>query len=140
MKKREVYEDRYTTYWRESNDDTVFIKYTPELEITLPIAKDLVRSRLEYTKNQPHYTIIDFTNVLKVEKAARDYMNNPEFGLKNIIGGAFVSNSIIGVLFINLYLKINKPYVPAKFFQTREEAINYIQDLRQSNSIKTNES
>ena len=120
----------YTTYWMEDDDAIVFIKYSPKLNITTTVAKELLKSRLDYTNNKKHYTVIDFTNVLKVEKEARDYMNEEEHGLKNILAGAFLSNSIVGIFFINLYLKINKPKIPAKFFNTKEDAIRWLKQIQ----------
>lgn len=130
MAQRNHKELLFTSYWLEEDEDIIFIKYAPKLEITLKVAEELVQSRLEYTKNKKHYTIIDFTNVLKVDRDARDYMNQEEHGLKNILAGAFLSNSIVGIFFINLYLKINKPKVPAKFFKTKTEAVKWIQQIK----------
>ncbi len=130
MAKSNYKEYPYTSYWKEEDETIVFIKYALKLEITLDVAKELVRTRLEYTKHKQHYTVIDFTNVLKVDKEARAYMNEEEHGLKNIIAGAFLSNSIIGIFFINLYLKINKPKVPAKFFQNKQDAIMWLQQIK----------
>lgn len=120
----------YTTYWLEEAKEIVFIKYSPQLHITIEVAQALVKSRLEYTGNAPHYTVIDFTNVLKVDKAAREYMNDAKYGLKNIKGGAFLSNSIIGTFFINLYLKIDKPKIPARFFTNKADAVKWLQELK----------
>lgn len=130
MPVRNYKELQNTTYWVEANDAIVFIKYAPQLHITLAVAKDLVKSRLAYTHNKPHYTIIDFTNVVKVDRNARDYMNDAEYGLKNIIAGAFLSNSIVGVFFINLYLKINKPGVPARFFNSKTDAVKWLEQIQ----------
>ncbi|HRD40353.1 MAG TPA: hypothetical protein PLC65_17120 [Bacteroidia bacterium] len=130
MAVRNYKELRYTSYWQEEEEAIIFIKYAPKLAITLPIAKELVKTRLEYTHHKKHYTVIDFTNVLRVEKEARDYMNEEEHGLKNILAGAFLSNSIVGIFFINLYLKINKPKVPAKFFTSKAEAVKWLQQIK----------
>lgn len=130
MAPRNYKEFPFTSYWQEEDEDLIFIKYAPKLEITLKVAKELVRTRLEYTKNKPHYTIIDFTHVLKVDKDAREYMNQEENGLKNIVAGAFLSNSIVGIFFINLYLKINKPKVPAKFFKTKSDAVKWLLQIK----------
>jgi hypothetical protein len=74
--------------------------------------------------------LIDFSNLKSATKEARDYMNDPEGGLKGLVGGAFLSNSIVATVFINLYLKINKPVIPAKFFTKKAEALNWLNELR----------
>jgi hypothetical protein len=130
MEKRNYREYKTTSFWKEKDDDLIFFKYSPQLEINIDVAKEIVNSRLEYSENKPVYTLIDFTNVKSTTKEARDFMNSPEGGLKGILGGAFLSNSVVATLFINLYLKISKPVVPAHFFTDREEAINWLKKLK----------
>lgn len=111
-------------------NDIIFFKYKPKIEIDINIARELVKSRLDYTDGQSVYTLIDFTNVKSVTKEARDYMNNPEGGLKGILGGAFLSNSVVATLFVNLYLKVSNPSVPAKFFTSSADAITWLKKIK----------
>lgn len=112
------------------DDEVLFATYVPHLEIDMAIARELVRDRVEFTGGRPHYVLIDFTNVKSVTKEARDYMNSPEGGLKNILGGAFLSNNVVATLFINLYLKINNPDVPARFFTNKDEAVKWLTRIK----------
>lgn len=111
-------------------NDIIFFKYKPSIEIDINTAKDLVRDRLDYTDGQSVYTLIDFTNVKSVTKEARDYMNSPDGGLKGILGGAFLSNSVVATLFVNLYLKVSNPSVPAKFFTNIDDAVNWLKKIK----------
>jgi len=129
MEKRQQQQFKYTSFWKEADDNILFWDYAPKTKIDISIAKELVKNRLEYSKGKLMYTFIDFTNVQSVTKEARDYMNSPEGGLKGILGGAFLSNSIVSNVFVNLYLKINKPSIPAKFFTKREDAIFWLKSL-----------
>jgi hypothetical protein len=119
-----------TVHSEEQNPDIIIGVYSPKLEIDLPIAHELIANRLAFSEGKPVYTLIDFTNVKSVTKDARDYMNSPEGGLKGILAGAFLSNNVVATLFINLYLKISKPPVPAKFFTNREEAIKWLRRIK----------
>jgi len=130
MEKRDYKGYQTVTFWKESDDDIVFFKYAPQLEMNMDVAKDIVRSRLEYTNNKSVFTLIDFTNVKSVTKEARDYMNSPEGGLKGILGGAFLSNSVVATLFVNLYLKVSNPTIPAKFFTSREDALQWLKKVK----------
>ncbi|MBT1703956.1 DUF7793 family protein [Chryseosolibacter indicus] len=130
MTRRDYQQFETTSFWKEDDDDIVFWNYKPGLEIDIAIAKELVRHRLEYTQGQSVYTLIDFTHVKSVTKEARDYMNSEEGGLKGVLGGAFLSNSIVSTLFINLYIKISSPTVPAKFFTDRGEAISWLKKIK----------
>ena len=128
MKKRDY---RYiSVYCEDEAPDIVFGSYAPHLTIDLEIARELIENRLSFSEGKPVYTLIDFTNVKAVTKEARDYMNCVEGGLKGILGGAFLSNNVVATLFINLFLKISKPTVPAKFFTNREEALKWLRRIR----------
>lgn len=122
---------RYITIWTDdSNPDIIFGIYSPKLEIDLAIAKELIENRLDYSEQRPVYTLIDFTNVKSVTKEARDFMNSPEGGLKGLLGGAFLSNNVVGTLFINLYLKVSHPVIPAKFFTNKNEALTWLKKIK----------
>jgi len=117
------------SFWR-LEEDIIFFKYAPLIEIDITMARELVQKRLDYTEGKSVYTLIDFTNVKSVTKEARDYMNSPDGGLKGILGGAFLSNSVVATLFVNLYLKVSNPSIPAKFFTNREDAVNWLKKTK----------
>ena len=125
---------RYINTWAEETDpDILFSSYVAGLEINLEIAKELIDNRLDFTNNEPVYVVIDFTHVKSVTKEARDYMNSADGGLKGILGGAFLSNSVVSTLFINLHLRMSNPSIPAKFFTNREEAVKWLKKIKSKN-------
>jgi hypothetical protein len=130
MEMRNYKEYPTTAFWVEDDNDIIFFKYAPKLEMNIDVAKEIVKSRLAYTGGRSVFTIIDFTNVKSVTKEARDYMNSMEGGLKGVLGGAFLSNSVVATLFINLYLKVSNPTVPAKFFTNRQDAITWLKKIK----------
>jgi len=128
-------EFKYVTVWSEESDpDILYSSYTSNLEIDINIARELINDRLEFSKGQSVYVLIDFTHIKSVTKEARDYMNSPEGGLKGILGGAFLSNSIVATLFINLHLKLTNPAVPAKFFTNKQEAVKWLKKIKIKNT------
>jgi hypothetical protein len=135
MAKKEIKEFKTTTFWMEDDPDVLFFLYAPKLEIDITVAKEIINSRLDYTGGRPMFTLIDFSNVKSVTKEARDYMNDPEGGLKGILGGAFLSNNAVSTLFINLYLRINKPSVPAKFFTKKEDALAWLRVVKSKKAV-----
>lgn len=114
------------------DDDILFCSYKKQIEIDLNIAKRIIKDRVAFTEGKSYPILIDFTNMHSVTKEAREYMNAPEGGLKGLLGGAFLSNSLVTTLFVNLYLKINQPTIPAKFFTKKEEAITWLKSLKLS--------
>jgi hypothetical protein len=137
MEKRNYKEYETVFFWKEEQDDVLFFKYAPKLEMDIEIAKQIVENRLEYTNNQPMYTVIDGSNLKSTTKEARDYMTNPDGGLKGILAGAFLANSVVTTVIINLYLTINKPPTPAKFFSNKQDALKWINEIREKNKIKS---
>jgi hypothetical protein len=129
MDDKEFREFKNISFWK-LEDDVISFTYTPKLEIDIAMARELVSNRLEYCKGRPYFALIDFSNVKSVTKEARDYMNDPDGGLKGILGGAFLSDNAVSTLFINLYLRINKPVVPAKFFTKREDALAWLRVIK----------
>lgn len=118
------------SFWREEDDDILFFKYAPKLEMTIDVAKAIVQSRLDYCQGVPSYMVIDATNIKSATKEARDYMNSSEGGLKGVLGGAFLSNNVMATLAINLFIKVSNLPVPAKFFTNKAEAIKWLRKIR----------
>lgn len=118
------------TFWKESDPDIVFFNYSPLVEINLDIAKEMVKNRIEFAEGKAHFCLIDFSNVKSATKESRDFMNSSEGGLKLVKAGAFLSKSTVGVFFINFYLRIYKPAVPAKFFTNKDEALSWLKKLK----------
>lgn len=133
MKKQE---SKFATLWKEDDSDVIFASYAPKLDVTLDIAKELVENRMEFSEGKDHFVVIDFSNIKSVTKEARDYMNDPKGGLAGIRGGAFLSSNVVSTLLINLYLKINKPVIPSKFFTDRKEALKWLNGIIQEQVVK----
>lgn len=118
------------SFWKEAENDILFFKYSPRLEMTIDVAKEIVRSRLEYCGGVSMYVLIDATNIKSATKEARDYMNSRDGGLKGVLGGAFLSNNVVATLVINLFLKVSNLPIPAKFFTNKEEAVKWLKKIR----------
>ncbi len=130
MEVRNYKEYKYVSFWKEA-DDIIAFNYSHDLNMNIEVAKDIVSSRLEYSDAKPMYSVIDLSNLKSVTKEAREYMSQPENGLKGILAGAFISNKPLTTVVINFFLVINKPAVPAKFFTNKEDALNWIMKIRQ---------
>jgi hypothetical protein len=118
------------SFWQESDDGIIFWKYSPQIEIDIVIAKELVTDRLDYTNGKSVYALVDVTNIKSTTKEARDYLNAVEGGLQGLSAGAFLSNNVVSTLVINLFLKISSPAIPAKFFTDKNEALTWLKSVR----------
>jgi hypothetical protein len=122
------FENRFVSIWIE--DGILMSDYKPGTVMDFDAAKTIVEDRLQYTKGKSFPILIDFTHIKSVTKEARDYMNNSEGGLKGLLCGAFVGNNSVAVLFINLYLKINRPVIPTRFFTSKKDALRWLTEIR----------
>lgn len=111
-------------------DGILFCSCKKQIKIDLEVAKRIIENRVEFTEGKSYPIVMDFTNLHSVTKEAREYFNAPEGGLKGLLGGAFLSNSLVTTLIVNLYLKLNQPVIPAKFFTGKNDAINWIKNLK----------
>ena len=112
------------------DEGILFCSYKQHLEINITMAKRIIGDRVVFTEGKLYPILIDFSNMKSVTKEARDYMNSREGGLSGLIGGAFLSKNAVASLFINLYLKINSPAIPARFFTDKAEAITWLMKIK----------
>ncbi len=131
--KKDFKEFKTVTFWKK-DDNIIFFKYAPALDMDIEVARDMVASRLEYTKGESVYALIDVTNLKSTTKEARDYMNSTEGGLRGIKAGAFLSNNVVPTLLINMYLKVSNPPVPAKFFTSEEQALKWLMKIKEKST------
>lgn len=115
------------------DDDILYCSYKQQLEIDIETARRIINDRVAFTEGKMYPILIDFSNMKAATKEARDYMNSPEGGLKGLIGGAFLSKSVMATLFINLYIKVSNPAIPARFFTNKEEAISWLKKIKTEN-------
>jgi hypothetical protein len=123
---------KYTsmTLSREPDSDIVLSEFSPNLKVDLVLAKEMVANRLDFTENKTHYLIIDYSNTQQITTEAKAYMQNPETGLKNILGAALVASNPVSVLMANVFLKTRTTF-PQKFFTDRADAYNWLRSIIQ---------
>lgn len=120
----------FVTCSQEINESIVFSEYPNNLIVDLSTAEDMVASRLDFTDHKPHYIIIDLSNVKKVTAEAKEYMQSPEGGLKNILGAAFLASNPVSALIANIFIKTPKKF-EAKFFYNKASAVRWIEGLKE---------
>ena len=121
-------ENDYVTIWIENG--ILYSSSKKDILIDLDVAKTMVRDRVEFTEGKSYPMFIYFSNLQSATKEAREYMSSPDGGLKGILSGAFLSDSVVTTVVVNLYLKINKPSVPAKFFTKKEDALIWLESFK----------
>jgi hypothetical protein len=118
----------------EDDEDIVFIEYRENLVVNLSFAKEIVESRLDFTEGKMHYVILDMTNVKSVTPDAKVYLLDPETGIKNILGAAFIAGNPVAALIANVFVKPPKNF-PSKFFSRKSAALTWITELKEHHRV-----
>ena len=119
-----------TAYVRYELDDDLLIGwYKKGLKITLPVAKEVVKTRLEFTNYKPVVALVYNLGVISFNKEARDYLASDE-GVRCIIAGAIVLDSPVGSFFGNFYIAVSKPKIPSRIFSKTDAAIKWLNKYR----------
>jgi hypothetical protein len=93
------------------------------------IAKEIVEERLRLFNGESYLAVIDITNVRSATKEARQYMSCNNNGFKGVIAAAIISNKMVSMLIYNLFIRINKPEIPIKFFHKKDEAVSWLKKI-----------
>lgn len=125
--KQNILETKYVEIWIE--EGILFCRYADNLNVDLDIVKSIVESRINFSKGISYPVLIDVKGVRSFTKEARDYGGGNE-GVRLVKAGAFVVDSALTKMLINLFLLINKPNVPTKLFTDEKEAKEWLQHFK----------
>jgi hypothetical protein len=119
-------ENEYVKIWIE--DGILFMIYKKE-QIDLPYAKNVVESRMQVSGGKSYPVFVDLNKVKGVTKDARGFLAGDEAA--NLISASALwgVHEIIKML-TNFYLALNKPDVPAKFFNDRQKALEWLKKYK----------
>ncbi|MEX1238443.1 MAG: hypothetical protein WEB30_01950 [Cyclobacteriaceae bacterium] len=118
-------------------DDVILVDFCANLKVDLPTAQQIVAQRLNFTGNEKHYLVVDISNVRSVTAEAKNYLQSPDGGLKNILAAALIASNPVSSLIANIFAKTRKDF-DAKFFHHKQDAFDWVCKQRQkhiSNSI-----
>jgi hypothetical protein len=129
----EIKKYAYVTYSAQPDNSNIIIaEYTSSLKVDLSIAKSIVTDRLDFTDNKEHYLVLDMSNIRDVSVEAKEYMQHPEGGLKNILSAAFIGENPVAELYANVYIKTPKNF-EAMFFNNKKDAIQWLKECMRNN-------
>lgn len=111
--------------------DIVYAEFRPSLKVDLSMAMEIVSSRLKFTHNKKHFLVTDMSNVREITPEAKEFMQKPDGGLRNILGAAFIASNPVSILIANIFIKTPKEF-HARFFSSKQDAIDWIHTYRLS--------
>ncbi len=111
------------------NDEILSLRFLPKTDINLEIAKETVEASSKVSQNRMHANLVDMRKMIFMSNDARKYFAKQN--KETVYAIAVIINSKLHRSFANLYLKINKPNIPTKMFDTEEEALKWLEEEKE---------
>lgn len=122
------YDDAFSTMWIE--EGIGFQVYKPNVTITLDVAKNMVKKRVESFNGVARPVLVDVRNLGHIQWPAKKYFASREASRLITAGAVLTDNTFVKVI-VNLFLR-NVGHFPAKAFSDRDEALQWLRFKRDS--------
>ena len=130
MSREKYVNNQYAEIWFENG--LVHTVFKPDTIITVDVAERVTNDRLKVSDGKLSPIFIDLRNMVSTENAARTYMASPP-AQQFLSAGAVLINNEIHRLLMNLWLKIDKPYIPTKSFTDKGKALEWLETFKVQN-------
>jgi hypothetical protein len=125
--KEQYFENEFFEVWKE--DGIIFTVFKKNTILNLEVSQSAVTERMKVSNGRTTPIFIDLTNVYSTDTKARKYMASKE-AVEFIAAGAFLIDNEIMKLAGNIFIKIDKPYVPARLFTDKDKALQWLQNYK----------
>jgi hypothetical protein len=95
--------------------------YKEKLHIDLELAKEIVRTRIDFTGGKKIATIIINHGIISMDRAAREYLSSAE-ATEGITATAIVVTSKFHRLISSFFISVNKTPMPVRIFKDINKA------------------
>jgi hypothetical protein len=106
-----------------------YLEYLIKEDVTYDVA-DAKETKSKVVSRYPgmkFYVLAEGIGFFSLTKDARAYCATKEH-LDNVVCQAFFTKNVSLLLICEVYVKINKPVVPTKFFSNREKAVAWLKE------------
>lgn len=110
--------------------DVVTAEVKENVDISVEKMNELLQEAVRIAGFKKYFVIVDARAGFRSEADVRDYYADNDY-LKYRYADAFIVKSLAVRLMVNFYISFNKPSVPTKTFTDPEQAIRWINELRQ---------
>lgn len=110
-------------------EDIIKIKLFDDFDFEKKDSEDIIRAINTLTSGKAYYLLTETGNHFTATSEAREYMAK-EISSTSIIANAICLRSLPIRLIINVYVRLNKPSVPTKTFNSEATALEWINDFR----------
>jgi len=118
----------------EYKSDILYVKPFEGLFLDKPEMESLLNSAIELTEGKKYFAIIDTSNDIDSTKDAREYYANNELN-RFRYADAFIVSSLPLKMVVNFFIRVNKPSIPTKMFNSKDSAFEWINEMKKRNLI-----
>ena len=123
-------ESEYSIMWIENGIG--YQSYKPGINITLEIAKQMVKDRIQSFNGIARPVFVDIRSLKSIDAASRRYFASKEAG-ELILAGAIYLASPLARWAGNVFLNIDVPITPAKLFTDKDKALEWLERFKYNN-------
>jgi hypothetical protein len=123
-------ESEYSIMWIENGIG--YQTYKPGINITLEIAKQMVKDRVQSFNGVARPVLVDIRSLKSIDAASRRYFASKEAG-ELILAGAIYLASPLARWAGNVFLNIDVPITPAKLFTDKDKALEWLERFKYNN-------
>jgi len=117
----------HVTFWIENG--IIHTTYVPGLIVTFDIAKQIVEERIEYTSGLTYPGLANVNQAKKADYDAMKYWATAD-AYRCLSSLSVYSNNRLTNIFVNFWLKVDKPPKPSKFFTNIDDAYLFLQPYK----------
>ena len=122
-------ENDFIKFWIE--DDILYSQFKKPTDGTIENIKAIIDLRTKISDGDKQYWCYDFNGIKSYDKDARDYAEKN--GQEDLAACAAVLNSHIAKFILNAFMRLKKPIVPLKGFTKKNDAIIWLNQLKEKN-------
>lgn len=115
--------DKFEVTLLEEGNIENFVKPMKHVEANDII--ELKEANKSLAQGKPYTVLVSTGHLASISKEAKELTASKEFA-QNTIAKALICDSLGTKLVVNLYLKINKPFIHTKSFTNKNEAVNWL--------------
>lgn len=121
----DFYENDYAQFWI-ANGILVF-EYKPNTILNLEVAQRVVADRIHFQNEKSYPVLCDVRGIVNTDKSGRDYLAQSGSVLTKAV--ALIVHQNVSATISNFYLRINKPSVPTQVFNSKDQALVYLEQF-----------
>jgi hypothetical protein len=112
----------------ELSDEILIATYKKGLQIDLEMAREIVRSRVDFTEGRELPVLILNEGVLTINKEAREYFASSE-GTYGLSAAALILNSAFEFMLGFFFMNVNVAEIQSRIFKHEDKAVKWLKNF-----------